>query len=149
MTRPFLSYRRSRFSTRLPLDRRYTEAHFWILPETEGACRVGFTRFATRMLGEIVEFDFELPEGSAVEEGDVVGWAEGFKAVTELYSPLAGRFRGGNEALGDLVGEIHRAPYDDAWLYRVEGTAPDAALDAEGYARFLDSTIDRMMGRAS
>ena len=149
MSRPFLSYRRSKFSTRLPLDRQYTEAHFWLQEDGDGAVRVGFTRFATRMLGEIVEFDFETAADAEISEGDVVGWAEGFKAVTELYSPLAGRFLGGNEDLEHRIGEIHRTPYDEAWLYRVAGSAPESAMSPEGYAAFLDETIDRMMGRAS
>lgn len=149
MTEPFLSYRRSKFSTRLPTDRLYTEAHFWLRAEEAGTWRVGFTRFATRMLGELVEFDFELKPGTSVSVGDVVGWAEGFKAVTELYAPLDGSFAGGNDALEQLAGEVHRAPYGEAWLYRIEGEAPAAGLDAEGYAAFLDETIDRMMGRAS
>ena len=51
----FLAYRRAKFTTRLPTDRSYTEGHLWIAPDAEGH-RVGFTRFATRMLGEVVEF---------------------------------------------------------------------------------------------
>ena len=149
MSRPFLSYRRSKFSTRLPLDRRYTKAHFWLKDDADGAFRVGFTRFATRMLGEIVEFDFEAGVDAEIAEGDVVGWAEGFKAVTELYSPLTGRFLGGNEELEHHIGEIHRTPYDEAWLYRVSGAVPETSLSPEEYAAFLDETIDRMMGRAS
>ena len=35
-------YRRSRFSTRLPSDRLYTPAHFWVQEHTPGTWRVGF-----------------------------------------------------------------------------------------------------------
>ena len=52
-----LYYRRSRFTTRLPRDRRYSPAHYWLFEESPGIWRVGLTKFATRMLGDIVEFE--------------------------------------------------------------------------------------------
>ncbi len=141
-----LPYRRSKFQTRLPLDRHYTRSHFWLRRADEDRFEVGFTRFATRMLGEIVEFDFEVAPGDEIGEGDVVGWIEGFKAVSELYSPLAGRFVGQNPALESLTERVHASPYGEAWLYSVAGALPASSLDAPGYAAFLDETIDRMMG---
>lgn len=143
-----LSYGRSKFRTRLPLDRRYTQGHAWLLPEADGVVRVGFTRFATRMLGEIVEFAFEAKPGRAIEIGEVIGWFEGFKAVSDVYAPLAGTFLGPNPELEAVTERIHHSPYDQGWLYRVAGGIPDDALTAEDYARFLDGTIDRMMGDA-
>ncbi|NRA94680.1 MAG: glycine cleavage system protein H [Planctomycetes bacterium] len=144
----YLAYRRARFRTRLPKDRLFTEGHFWLLPGTGGLQRIGFTRFATRMLGEMVEFEFEARPGDAVEQGQAVGWFEGFKAVTDLYVPLGGRFDGPNPDLETVIGEIHNKPYD-RWLYAVEGTPPDNCMDADGYAAFLDGTIDRMTGRGA
>ena len=146
-----LAYKRARFSTELPTDRHYTEGHFWMARDADDAAcvRVGMTKFATRMLGEVVEFDFETEVDSTVETGQVVGWLEGFKAVTDLYCPLAGRFRGPNADLEKKIDDIHRRPYGAGWLFRVEGPIPDEALDAEGYAGFLDGTIDRMTGRGA
>ena len=141
------AYRRERFSARLPLDRVFTEAHFWLAPEDGGTCRVGFTNFATRMLGEVVEFDFEVSAGDVIEEGQVIGWFEGFKAVSDLYSPLAGSFVSSNPDLDDVIENVHKSPYDRGWLFRAEGTPPDTCMDADQYAAFLDGTIDRMTGK--
>jgi len=149
MADAYLSYQRAKFATRLPTDRVFTQSHFWLAPEPAGLVRVGFTRFATRMLGEVVEFDFEVQPGQAIELGQAIGWVEGFKAVTDLYAPLSGRFAGANPELESVIGEIHKSPYDRGWLYRVEGKAPADCLDAEGYAEMLDATIDRMLGRTS
>lgn len=149
MSETHLSYSRSRFRTRLPLDRLYTESHFWLRQEEQECWQIGFTRFATRMLGEIVEFDFEVEPDTRIEEGQVVGWIEGFKAVAELYSPMTGQFVAGNPQLDSIVGEIHNHPYDRGWLYTVRGQAPDTGMDADGYTAFLDGTIDRMMGRSA
>ena len=109
--------------------------------------RVGFTKFAVRMLGEIVELGFETEPGTAVETGEVVGWLEGFKAVTDMYSPLAGRFEGFNPAVDEEAALLSRDPYRRGWLFRVRGQPGDDCLDVQGYVALLDTTIDKMLGR--
>jgi glycine cleavage system H protein len=127
----------------------FTEGHFWLAPEEGLSKRIGFTTFATRMLGEIVEFEFEVSPGQEIERGQAIGWFEGFKAVTELYSPLAGVFSGQNPDLEQVMGGLAKHPYDRGWLYRVQGDVPDDCMSADDYAAFLDGTIDRMTGRDS
>ena len=56
-------YRRSRFSTRLLEDRLYTAGHSWLEREEGDLWRIGFTKFAVRMLGESVELEFEMTPG--------------------------------------------------------------------------------------
>ena len=146
---PYLAYKRSQFSTRLPTDRLYTKGHFWVATTQDNIAKVGFTRFATRMLGEVVEFEFEVKPGAEVEEGQCIGWVEGFKAISELYAPLAGRFAGPNPDLATSIAKIHTSPYDRGWLYDLEGTPPVDCMTPEQYASFLDGTIDRMMGQSS
>ena len=146
----FVSYRRARFATRLPVDRRFTKSHFWIAPEAAtDTLRVGFTKFATRILGEIVEFEFEVRPGDTIALGQPVGWFEGFKAVTELYAPLEGIFEGPNPGIESDPSVVRRSPYQRGWLFRARGVPPADALDAAGYAAFLDTTIDRMTGRSA
>ena len=70
-----IHYKRSRFSTRLLKHRLYTAGHSWLEQEDEHLWRVGFTKFAVRMLGEIVELGFETEPGTAVETGQVIGLA--------------------------------------------------------------------------
>ena len=93
-----IAYKRARFATRLPVARRYTISHFWLREEEPGVWQVGFSKFATRMLGELVEYEFSVTAGAQVEIGQSIGWAEGFKAVSDLYSVVAGEFLGGNPA---------------------------------------------------
>lgn len=152
MTRPDgdtgpLRYKRARFVARFPRDRRYAESHFW-LRERNGVWRIGFTTFAVRMLGEPVEIDFEVDAGSSIETGQVIGWLEGFKAVTDLYAPIGGRFLGANPLLEQEVERIKSDCYGRGWLYEVDAAGEESGdlFDAEGYARLLDGTIDRMAG---
>ncbi len=142
-----VSYRRSRFSTRLPDDRSYTASHFWLLPQGEGVYRVGFTQFATRMLGDLVEHGFEVKPGTAVSLGDTVGWVEAFKATTDLYCPGTGTFLEMNTALETDPTLFDSDPYGRGWLYTFRGDPDPGATDVAGYVRQLDLAIDKIMGK--
>lgn len=141
-----LYYRRSRFSTRLLADRLYTPSHFWVQDQGSGVWRIGLTKFAARMLGDIVDLGFDTPADSQVRLGDTVGWFEGFKARSDLYAVVAGRFLGGNPELERDIDVVDRDRYGLGWLYAVEGTVDGEARSAEAYARLLDDIIDRMRG---
>jgi glycine cleavage system H protein len=138
-------YRRSRFSTRLPVDRRYTAAHYWLLEEEPGVWRIGFTAFATRMLGDLVEIDFSPSTGGFVSVGQEIGGVEGFKAVTVVYSVAEGEFLGPNEELAADITAMESSPYGRGWLYRVRGRPDPESVDVAGYIALLDGTIDRML----
>jgi len=138
-------YRRERFTTHLPRDRRYSPAHYWLLEESPGVWRVGLTRFATRMLGDIVEFDFTVAPGDDVQVGDDIGSIEGLKAVTSIYAAGTGRFAGEAAALRQDVTLAESDPYGDGWLYRLQGAPAPDAVDVDGYVAILDATIDKML----
>ncbi len=140
----FQAYHRCSFKTRLPVARQYAPSHYWMERDPHGLWRVGFTTFATRMIGEAVDCGFDIAPGAPVGRGEVVGWLEGFKALTELYCPMDGVFVGVNPALQASVEPISASPYGGGWLYSVRGDLPDDALDVEGYAALLDDLIDRM-----
>ena len=142
-----VSYKRSRFSTRLPADRLYAPSHFWIQPVETDLWRVGFTKFAIRMLGELVEHGFEVKVGEAVKVGQTIGWIEGFKAITDLYCVLEGRFEGGNSELDRDLALVDSDPYGKGWLYLVRGRPDPNATDVQGYTSLLDLTIDKMQSK--
>lgn len=142
-----LRYRKARFSTRLPIGPVYTPSHFWISQPASGRWRVGFTHFATRMLGEFVELDFSVAPGEAVSIGQEIGWVEGFKAVSDVFCVVDGHFVGGNPRLREDITLTETDPYGEGWLYEADGTPEGGGLDAYGYARLLDTTIDRMRGQ--
>jgi len=139
-------YKRSRFTTRLPSGRRYTAAHMWLAQTSLDEWRIGFTKFAVRMLGEVVESGFEVAPGAAVAVGQVIGWLEGFKASTDLYCALSGEFLGANPLLGSNAERIHADPYGDGWLYRARGQPDPQSMDVHAYAQVLDRAIDKIQG---
>jgi glycine cleavage system H protein len=138
-------YKRARFSTRLPVDRRYTAAHYWLLEEDPGVWRVGFTKFATRMLGDLVEYELAVKAGANVTLGQEIGSIEGFKAVTTLYSVAEGEFLGGSEMVASDITSVESDPYGRGWLYRVKGRPDPDSVDVDGYVAILDATIDKLL----
>ena len=138
-------YKRSNFVTHLPVDCLYSPSHFWLAREEPGRWRIGFTKFATRMLGEIVDCQFEKEPDAPVSSGEIIGSIEGFKAISDIYCVADGRFVGANRALRENIELVGKDPYGAGWLYVVEGT-PDAKCgDLASYQQLLDATIDRML----
>lgn len=135
---------------------RYTSSHFWLAPAcgTGGVAgqavavaalwRIGFTKFATRMLGELVEMTLAVKAGEGVAPGQRLGTVEGFKAVSDLYCVANGRFAGANAALTAEACLTHSDPYVAGWLYEVEGEPEPGTLDVHGYISLLTDTIDRL-----
>jgi glycine cleavage system H protein len=142
---PTVLYKRARFLTRLPSDRRYTASHYWLIDETSGVWRVGLTKFATRMLGDLVEYEFAVQSGDTIEIGQDLGWLEGFKAVTTVYSVVGGAFLGLGDGLCSDITAVESDPYGDGWLYRVRGEPDPASVDVQGYIAILDATIDKLL----
>ena len=140
-----LRYRRARFSTRLPLDRVYSPAHFWLREIAPMTYEVGYTRFATRMLGDFVEMAFEVTHGSDISRGQTIGWIEGFKAASDIIAAADGRFLGPNPTLDSDITTIESDTYGSGWLYMVECDLPPDVLSPEEYAALLDGTIDAYM----
>jgi glycine cleavage system H protein len=145
-TRPATRYyKRSRFVTHLPIDLLYTSSHFWLRAQEANAWTVGLTRFATRMLGEIVEIDFTVAPAARIALGQPIGFVEGFKAVSDIFSVIDGEFGEANPDLARDITLIENDPYGRGWLFRASGTPDPNRCDAEGYAAILDGTIDAML----
>jgi glycine cleavage system H protein len=138
-------YKRARFTTRLPVSHKYSPSHYWLDEDAPGLYRIGLTKFATRMLGDFVELHFDVADEERLEIGQSIGTIEGFKAVSEIYSPITGRFAGRNQSLDTDPVLLERDPYGAGWLFRVKDGRIDSALDVEGYVGLLDATIDRML----
>ena len=106
---------------------------------------MGFTKFATRMLGDIVEFEFSVTSGTNIRFGDTIGTIEGLKAVSSIFAAGSGLFLGEGAPLRADVTRADFDPYGDGWLYRLQGEPAPDTVDVEQYVAILDATIDKMM----
>lgn len=140
-----LPYRRSHFATQLPTAFLYSPTHCWIAHQDGDRWRVGFTKFAVRMLGEMVDHGFDTPVESGVKPGQVLGWVEGFKAISDVFCVADGVFEGSNPALRDAISLVSDEPYSKGWLYAVRGRPDPNCLDVHAYRDLLDRTITRIL----
>ena len=142
----FVRFKHARFSARLPSHFRYSLSHYWKVEEegSEGIWRVGFTKFATRMLGELVEARFEVEKDGAVSSGQQIGYVEGFKAASDLFCVMEGEFEQGNPILDEDACIVKSSPYVDGWLYSVKGDPEETSVDVHGYVEHLEVLIEKM-----
>ncbi|MDP9134671.1 MAG: glycine cleavage system protein GcvH [Actinomycetota bacterium] len=118
-----------------PDDLRYSKEHEWVRAE-DGRATIGITSFAADELGDIVFI--ELPEvGTSLTQFGTFGVVESVKAVSDLFSPVAGEVVEVNEALRDAPELLNTDPFGEGWIARV--TLADAAeldnlMDAAAYA---------------
>ena len=140
-----LHYKRSHFVTHLPVDYLYSPSHAWIARHDEAHWRIGLTKFATRMLGEMVDHGFEVEMGAPVQPGQIIGWVEGFKAISDLFCVAKGHFAGSNPVLKEKINLISKDPYQTGWLYLVQGRPDVKCVDVQSYRAILDKTIDKIL----
>lgn len=140
-----IHYRRARFATQLPVEYLYSPSHSWIARQADGSWRVGLTKFATRMLGEMVDHGFDTAEGAAVKAGQILGWIEGFKAISDVFCVAEGNFAGANPVLKEKIALVNKDPYGAGWLYSVHGKPDARCVEVSEYQRILDKTIDKIL----
>ena len=109
----------------IPADLRYTADHEYVKMLSKGLVQIGVTDYAQGELGDIVFVN--LPKvGDSFDEHGVFGVVEAVKAVSDLYSPLAGEVAEVNAALDADPGLINRDPYDTGWMIKLRIKDPDS-----------------------
>jgi len=124
----------------IPKDLRYTAEHEYARKtDTPGVVQVGITDYAQGELGDVVYVDLPKP-GTAVEKKAVFGTIEAVKAVSELYSPLAGTVVEVNGALEKDPAVVNRDPYGAGWMIKLRLKNAEELgqlLDAPAYAKHI------------
>ena len=122
-----------------PDDRRYTQEHEWVLLGKDGRALVGITAYAQEQLGDVVFLD--LPKkGTCLEQSQKLGEIESVKAVSDIYSPVAGEVVEVNEELVEHPELVNQDPYGKGWMVRLTKANPaqiETLLTARQYEEFL------------
>jgi glycine cleavage system H protein len=109
----------------------YAESHEWVDVGEEGGQKVatiGISAFAIDQLNDLVYMD--LPEvGKILSVGDEFGEVESVKAVSPLYSPVAGEVIEVHSDLPDNLDRLGNDPYDFGWVIKVK-VDDDVSLDS-------------------
>jgi glycine cleavage system H protein len=105
-----------------PAGFKYTKDHEWIDVAGDRG-KVGITDYAQRQLGDVVYV--ELPEvGTKLKAGQSFGTIESVKAVSELYSPVAGEVVEVNTALKEKPEAVNADPHA-SWMIVIRLANPD------------------------
>jgi len=123
----------------IPADLQYTKDHEYVKRTDDPlVVIVGITDYAQGELGDIVFLD--LPKaGAAFGDHDVFGTIEAVKAVSELYSPMAGTVVEMNPRLDGEPALVNSDPYGDGWMIKlkIDASARAGLMSADAYKAHL------------
>ncbi len=119
----------------------YAKTHEWVYVDTESEggkiATMGLSAFALEALTDLVFV--ELPEvGRQLQAGEAFGEIESVKAVSDLYSPIAGEVVEVNQSLPDHLDTIGEDPYGAGWMVKIRIADPAALgelMDAAAYRK--------------
>ena len=108
----------------VPDDLVYTAEHEYVARTSDPAVvRVGITDYAQGELGDVVFVNLPKP-GDPLASHQSFGTIEAVKAVSELYSPVAGEVVDINGALDGDPAVVNRDPYGDGWMVKLRMSSP-------------------------
>lgn len=138
-------YKKSTFVTHLPENYLYSPTHYWLNELEKGRYQVGVTKFSTRMLGNLVDFGFESKQGDKIKTGQIIGWIEGFKAITDIYCIGTGEFIRSNLELENDLEQGWKNNYSTGWLFEFSGEPDSRCMILDEYIKVLDTTIEKIL----
>ncbi|HUR98615.1 MAG TPA: glycine cleavage system protein GcvH [Pyrinomonadaceae bacterium] len=124
----------------IPENLRYSKDHEWVKVDGDVAS-IGITDYAQHSLGDVVYVD--MPRvGDKFGTHEAFGSVESVKAVSEIFTPVAGEVVEVNEGLNDTPEKVNSDPYGEAWFIKIKmanvGEA-DAMLSGEEYEEYLSA----------
>lgn len=110
-----------------PDQLKFSKTHEWTHfdPATKTAT-VGLSAFALEALTDLVYVELPKP-GRKVSPGESFGEIESVKAVSDIYSPVAGEVIESHSSLADSLETLKTDPYGEGWLVKIK-VADEAAL---------------------
>src|ERR1700741_2803139 len=102
----------------VPEDLHYSKDHEWVRVDGDQAI-IGITDYAQNSLGDGVYV--EMPKGNDdFATNEAFGSVESVKAVSEVFTPVAGTIVKINESLADDPESVNSDPYGAGWMIRIK-----------------------------
>jgi glycine cleavage system H protein len=110
--------------SKVPDNLFYTAEHEYVAgADNSAVVKIGITDYAQGELGDVVFVRLPKP-GDRFDAHQAFGEIEAVKAVSELYSPVAGEVVEVNDTLDGDPGIINRDPYGDGWMMKLRASNP-------------------------
>ncbi len=123
----------------IPVDRRYCRNHMWCRPGEANVHRFGFSAYAIRLMQDVYFLDWSVDSGSELSYKQPIGNIETSKAVSDLFSPIAGKLVSIHQELLRDPSGINVDGYEKGWLFEIEGSL-EGTMTAHEYFDHLTST---------
>jgi glycine cleavage system H protein len=124
----------------IPENLRYSKDHEWVQVEGDVAT-IGITDFAQHSLGDVVYIDMPRA-GDSFDTHEAFGSVESVKAVSEIFTPIAGEITEVNDGLNDTPEAVNTDPYGAGWMIKIRmknGGEADRLMSAVEYEEYLAS----------
>ena len=111
--------------TRLFCNKIYTESDEWLYREdhTSNQYRIGLSKNASELLGELVYIEFNFEDGDEFNEDEDLVFIESVKAANSIKAPFNGIIvKNNNEIDGENLGVINDNPEctDESWFCEIK-----------------------------
>ncbi len=117
----------------------YTKSHEWLLQHESDTYVMGISDHAQDSLGDITYLG--LPEvGKAFKAGQVIGFVESVKAVSDIYAPVDLEVLEVNSTLEQAPETCNHDPFGKGWIAKIKVTQSEQLselFDAKGYEAYL------------
>lgn len=109
----------------VPEDLLYTAEHEYVARTSDTLfVLIGITDYAQGELGDVIFVD--LPKvGAHLTAHQTFGTIEAVKAVSELFSPVAGQVSEINTSLEADAALVNRDPYGEGWMVKLKISGPN------------------------
>jgi glycine cleavage system H protein len=127
----------------VPEDLHYSKDHEWVRVD-DNIATIGITDYAQNSLGDVVYVELPKP-GEEFATNESFGSVESVKAVSEVFTPVAGEVEAINEQLNDTPETVNSDPYGEGWMIRVRMKNPgevDSLLTAAEYEDFTKAETE-------
>ena len=124
--------------SKISSELKYTKDHEWVRI-SHNEVVVGITDHAQNELTDIIFVELPKP-GQVVKKGEVVCVVESVKSVSEVFSPVTGKVKEGNEKLERAPELVNKDPYGDGWLASIvveDAGELEGLMSAEEYKKHL------------
>lgn len=122
----------------IPENLRYSKDHEWVAVVGDVAT-IGITDYAQHSLGDVVYIDMPRA-GDKLNTHEAFGSVESVKAVSEVFTPVAGEIVEVNDGLNDTPEAVNDDPYNAGWMIKIKMDNPleaDGMLSSEEYEEYL------------
>lgn len=115
----------------------YTKSDEWLKVE-DNIVTIGITDYAQDQLGDIVYLE-KIEKGKKIKQGEVLTTIESVKAVSDVYTLIAGEVIDANEKVINDASIINKDPYGEGWIAKIKMDNKDELkdlMDAKEYSEY-------------